>query len=123
MNAAHWQGGKNIFPSQDGSGFEAQCFESIEDAAAYACVEIVERLEHAYDEWQLGIDGATPLRKAAQYMERAEAEFGPLEDGQEDPEAWLREDREARSGEWFVAACGGQPLGACNVQPTQTTTG
>lgn len=119
MSTAHWQGGKYLFLSQDGSGFEAECFASIEDAAAHACTEIVERLEHAYDEWQLGIDGATPVRHAAQYMERAEVEFGGLEDGQEDPEAWLREDREARSGDWFVAACGGKPSGPCHVHPPQ----
>lgn len=121
MKRAHWQGGKRVFPSQDGSGVEAECFESIEDAAAHACAEIVEWVEHAYDEWQLGVDGVTPLRHAAQHMERAEDEFGCLEDGEQDPEEWLREAREARAGDWFVAACGGKPgpWGPCKVHPEE----
>lgn len=121
MSAAHWQGGKYVFPSQDGSGFESECFASIEDAAGHAGIEIVEWVNTAYDEWTLGIEGITTLRHAAQYMERAEQEFGTLADGEEDPQQWLREGREARVGNYFVAPCDDKPppWGPCQVHPPE----
>lgn len=119
MSGVHWRAGKYVLPSaveEIGFTVVAECFASVEDAAAHACVDIVDAVEHSYDEWHLGIDGAGPLWRAAEAMERAEREFGPLEDGMEDPGLWLREDREARVGSAFVAACDGTE---CSVHPAE----
>lgn len=116
MSEAHWQAGKYVFPSEDGSGFKSRCYASIEDAADYVARLVRERVDHAYEEWELGIDGAKPLRQAAQYAERAEEEWDDLQDSSESPEQWLLEDREAKVGNYFVAACGGRPVGPCQVE-------
>jgi hypothetical protein len=114
---AHWQGGKYV-PDPDNPGQRMPrtwwCFASIEDAADEVGRKIVEWVQHAYDEWDLGIDGATPLRHAVQHMERAEQQWGDLRDSNEDPGQWLREGRQSRVGHYFIAACGGD---ACEVHP------
>lgn len=115
MSTPHWQAGKYVFPSRDGSGFESQCFASIEDAADYVFSEIVDQVHAAYNEWDLGVDGITPLLTAAEFMELAEQEWGDLEDNNEEPGEWLLQDRQARVGDWFVAACERRPIGPCNV--------